>query len=308
MKRKGEIPGHLRTEQWQHPSVLALVEKCGEGRCPRHIIRKRANELLSYAKRFGWSGPPYDPRILASILDIRVKEKNLRPGTDGALRTDGDGELEILVAQELPKTRQNFTICHEIAHTLFPDCFEIVRMRKQTGKVEKHHLELEVLCNLGASEMLMPMDTFARDVVYHGYCLKSVHPLAERYEASPEAVVRRMIATELEISCAVFFCRMNKPSEEGSQGDGTPAPPKRMRVEYTVPSSDFPCFIPKYKSVPNHSCVNQAILSQGIVSSVENWSLQGAPSFRIEAQANPGHKGEKCEDVRVTALLFPSYF
>ena len=307
MKRKGEIAAHRETGRWQHPSVLALLEKCGEALCPRHIIRNRATGLIDYARRLGWSGPPYDPRILASILGIRVKEKHLRPGTDGALRTDGDGELEILVGQELPKTRQNFTICHEIAHTLFPDCFEFVRMRKQTGKVEKHHLELEVLCNLGASEMLMPMDTFARDVVYHGYSLKSVHPLAERYQASPEAVVRRMIATELEISCAVFFRRMNKPSEEGSRTGFTCAAPKRMRVEYRVPSADFYCFIPKYKSVPNHSCVNQAVLSQGVISSVENWSLQGAPSFRIEAQANPGHKGGEFEDVRVTALLFPSY-
>ncbi|MEJ2430455.1 MAG: ImmA/IrrE family metallo-endopeptidase [Deltaproteobacteria bacterium] len=308
MRPNSQIPAHLKTGRWQHPSVLALLEKCGAGLCPRQIIRKRANELINYARRLGWSGPPYEPRILASILDIRVKEKNLSPGTDGVLRTNGKDQLEILVNQGVPKTRQNFTICHEIAHTVFPDCFELVRMRKQTGKVENHHLELELLCNLAASEMLMPMEKFALDVVYHGYSLKSVYPLAERYEASPEAVVRRMIATELEISCAVFCRMMNKPSEEKSQTGDTFSAPKRMRVEYTVPSSDFTCFIPKYKSVPDHSSVNQAALSQGVVSAIEKWGLRSAPSFRVEAQANPSENGSNSEDHRVTALIFPSYF
>jgi Zn-dependent peptidase ImmA (M78 family) len=265
-------------------------------------------KLIEYAKKFGWSGPPYDPRILASILGIRVKEKNLSAGTDGVLRANGEDQLEILVNQKLPKTRRNFTICHEIAHTLFPDCFEIVRMRKQTGKVENYHLELELLCNLAASEILMPTDKFARDVVYHGFSLRSVDALAERYGASPEAVTRRMISTELEISCAVFFRRMNKPSEERGQAGGESAAPRRMRVEYTVPSSDFPCFIPKYKSVPNHSSVNQAVVSQGVFSAIENWRLRGAPSFRVEAQSNHVPIGINSEDHQVTALVFPCYF
>ncbi len=154
----------------------------------------------------------------------------------------------------------------------------------------------------------MPMDWFARDVVYHGYSVKSVYPLAEKYEASPEAVVRRMIATELEISCAVFFRRMNKPREERSQAGGKSTALKRMRVEYTVPSSDFPCFIPKFKSVPDHSCVNQVSLSQGVVSGIEKWGLSSAPSFRVEAQASAATNGSNSQDQRVTALIFPIYF
>jgi Zn-dependent peptidase ImmA (M78 family) len=308
MSENQDLHPNKKNRKWRHPSVCALVDTCEGSSPPQQIIRKRALELIEYAKKFGWSGPPYDPRILASILGIGVKEKNLSPGTDGVLRTDGEGQLEILVNQGLPKTRQNFTICHEIAHTVFPDCFEIVRMRKQTGKAENYYLELELLCNLAASEMLMPMDKFARDVVYHGYSLKSVYPLAERYGSSPEAVVRRMIATELEISCAVFFRRMNKPREEKSQAGDKSVAPRRMRVEYTVPSTDFPCFIPKFKSVPHNSCVNQAVLLQGVVSGVEKWGLRSAPSFRVEAQANPGHNGGEFEDLRVTALIFPSYF
>jgi Zn-dependent peptidase ImmA (M78 family) len=309
MKQKGETSAHGKKQQWQHPSVLALLENCGAGLCPRKIIRRRATELIDYARRLGWYGPPYDPKILASILGIRVREKNLRAGTDGVLRTDGEDHLEILVRQGLPKTRENFTICHEIAHTLFPDCFEIVRMRKQRGKVENHHLELELLCNLAAAELLMPMEKFSSDVVYHGYSLKRVHPLAERYEASPEAVVRRMIATELEISCAVFFRRMKKPSEEKSRfTTGPETQAQKMRVEYSIPSADFPVYIPKFKSVRDNSCVNQALFSQEVICATEEWRLKNTCSFRVEAQVGPAPKGSRAGDCRVTALIFPNYF
>jgi len=54
-----------------------------------------------------------------------------------------------------------------------------------------------------------------------------------------------MLATELEICCAVFPKRMHKPSENSAIGMGCSSPPqKKMRVEYTVPSSEFTWFIP----------------------------------------------------------------
>lgn len=299
----------MRERTWHHPSVNALRETCGKDYPPEQTIRKRAEELIKYAHKFGWSGPPYDPRILASILGMRVREKKLDAGTDGVLRAKDGGKLEILVNERLPQTRQNFTICHEIAHTLFPDHCELVRMRQKTGREETYHWELEMLCNLAASELLMPMDKFARDVVYHGYSLKSVDTLKRRYAASPEAVVRRMVSTGLEISCAVFLRRMHKPSEEKQRHTGSSAKPdKKLRVECIVPSMDFHYFIPKFKSVPNHSCANQALSSRGVVTATENWGLRTAPRFRTEARAHPMNHAARQEDRRVTAFLFPSYF
>ena len=116
-----------------------------------------------------------------------------------------------------------------------------------------------------------------------------------------------MIATELEICCAIFFRRMSKPSEERSQRGDDCSAQKRMRVDYIVPSGDFHCFIPKYKSAPDYSCVNQAALSQGVVSAIEKWPLRSAPSFRVEAQAQSVPEDSGYENNRVIVLLFPNY-
>jgi Zn-dependent peptidase ImmA (M78 family) len=309
MSRSDEIPPFLRERTWRHPSVRALRETFGKDLSPEQTIRRRAEELIRYAHRFGWAGPPYDPRVLASILGIRVKERNLAAGTDGVLHANDRGDLKILVNTRTPPSRQNFTICHEIAHTLFPDFCEIVRMRRQKATLENYHYELEALCNLAASELLMPMDKFARDVVYHGYSLKSVDTLKKQYAASPEAVVRRMVSTELEISCAVLLRRMYKPSEEKPQTARSSAKKaKKLRVEYTLPSLDFHCFIPRFKSVPNHSCINKAPFSRGVLTATEDWSLQNTPRFRIEAWAQPSSNGASREHPRVIAFLFPTYF
>jgi Zn-dependent peptidase ImmA (M78 family) len=298
------IPGR-KARQWRHPSVLALKEACGGDLCPEQIIRMRAEELTRYARGLGWSGPPYNPRILASLLGIRVREARLGPATDGALTADGRGGLEILVNASSPPSRQSFTICHEVAHTLFPDHCEFARRRQAGGVSETSHHELEGLCNLAASELLMPMAAFARDVVYHGLSLASVAPLAGRYGASAEAVLRRMVATDLETCCAVFLRRMLKPSETSEIARPGPDIPKKMRVEYSVPSSEFPWFIPRYKSIPEHSCAYRAVLEGEVVAATENWGLRGAPRFRVEASAwgepRRGNGG------RVAVLLFPTY-
>ena len=295
-----------RARQWGHPSVLALKAAWGGDLDPERIIRKRAEELCRYAQGRGWSGPPYNPRILASLLGIRVREEGLGPATDGVLAADGRGELEILVNAASPPGRQNFTICHEIAHTFFPDHYEFARRRQGGAEPETSHRELEALCNLAASELLMPMVAFARDVVYHGLALASVGPLMERYRASAEAVVRRLVVTQLETCCAVFLRSMHKPSETRATGRTGSVVPKKMRVEYSVPSSEFPWFLPRHKSAPADSCVYRALLEGEVVTGAEDWGLRGAPAFRVEARACPDRRHGNGD--RVAALIFPSYF
>ncbi|MBW1982880.1 MAG: ImmA/IrrE family metallo-endopeptidase [Deltaproteobacteria bacterium] len=297
-------PGKART--WHHPSVRGLQETHGVLLPPEEIIRRRAAELVAYGRQFSWGGPPYDPRVLASILGIRVRKQNLAAGTDGVLRVDHRGQLEILINRRLWKTRENFTICHEIAHTLFPDCFEIVRLRQRQDRVEPYHWELESLCNLAAAELLMPMDCFARDVVYYGYSLETAAALQRQYGASFEAVVRRLIATELEICCAVFLRYMAKPSEEKpGPGRSNNHSQKKLRVAYAVPSMDFHYFMPRFKSAPSHSCVNRCVRRKEVFCATEDWKLRAAPPFRIEARACEASNGAGHNHHKVAALFFP---
>lgn len=69
-----------------------------------------------------------------------------------------DGRLSILLNRGITQgERRNFSICHEIAHTFFPDCAEFVRMR------EKMH--------------------------------EKVFPLSERFRASKTAIIIKMVSS-----------------------------------------------------------------------------------------------------------------
>src|SRR5690606_15016956 len=59
-----------------------------------------------------------------------------------------------------PRGRLRYSIAHEIAHTLFPDCAEQVRNRVSRTDMLDDEWQLEALCNVAAAEFLMPIGSF----------------------------------------------------------------------------------------------------------------------------------------------------
>ncbi|MGC2332908.1 MAG: ImmA/IrrE family metallo-endopeptidase, partial [Candidatus Acidiferrales bacterium] len=59
-----------------------------------------------------------------------------------------------------PASRVAFSIAHEISHAFFPNSVTGARFRSICQSNSKKANELERLCDLGASELLMPLDEF----------------------------------------------------------------------------------------------------------------------------------------------------
>ena len=75
----------------------------------------RYSEQLALIRRFKLSAP-VDVEGLAAALGIKVSYANLHPETSGMIeRTRGDN-FRIVVNANHPKTRQRFTIAHELGH------------------------------------------------------------------------------------------------------------------------------------------------------------------------------------------------
>ena len=74
----------------------------------------------------GWSGPPYDPFQLADLLKIPVVA---RQDISEARTVPSKSGFVIEFNPNRPRNRVRYSICHELAHTLFPDCGERVRNR-----------------------------------------------------------------------------------------------------------------------------------------------------------------------------------
>ena len=140
---------------WSHPSVLGL---CGS-QDPVEVIAHRARELVYSAIQKGWSGPPYDPFELADLLGMHVApcaevvDARTLPGPRHSCR------IEYNPSQ--PTGRARYSVAHEIAHTLFPDWAEHVRHRGGHQDARPDEWQLEMLCNVAAAELLMPIGSLA---------------------------------------------------------------------------------------------------------------------------------------------------
>ena len=81
----------------------------------------------------GWSGPPYDPSQLADLLNISLIPTE--DVADARTRTISN-KLHIEFNPNRPPARLRFSIAHELAHTLFPDCAHAVRNRATHEQME----------------------------------------------------------------------------------------------------------------------------------------------------------------------------
>ena len=251
-------------KDYSHGSVRQLIKRYSEiSRDPEKIIRILVQNELDRARGFNWSGPPFNPQTLASIMGIPCEEsEELLNSEDAELHPTQDGRLVIRYNPNKPKTRQNFSIAHEIAHTFFPEYQDRYKARHKTGKFDPDN-EVEFLCDLGASEIIMPTPDFDSDVGNMGVSLESLRELSKRYETSPEATAIRMIGTDFYSCALVVLDYSHKPVEKekieelkyqhSSFKDSPWKPPKKLRVQYFVRTKHFSPYILKHKSIKESS-------------------------------------------------------
>jgi hypothetical protein len=239
--------------------------------CPDPVsaIRFKAMEVIeSFVAVFGEPGEmPLDLLALASFLGIRMSEFTPAYSPDAELAPDGAGGVEMRLNPDRPETRQRFSVGHEITHTFFPDHSSHVwpRANARYRNLEDPNDYLEMLCDVGASELVFPRRWFVPDAA-QVVSAADLLALSARYKASPEATVRRFSELRAEPVVAVFFAWRLKPTQKGVVGRPdqlnlfglSPADEirgaLRLRVQYSIPSPAFAAsglYIPRDKSVEN---------------------------------------------------------
>lgn len=210
--------GLAGTAEWKNVSVRALA---GSGN-PIDVITERARSLILTAIEQGLAGPPFDPVDLASHLKIRVTP---REDIQDARTVPADGEgVRIEFNPHRPRARIRYSIAHEIAHTLFPDCVDRIRHRAVRAELQRHDAELETLCNVAAAELLMPIGSFP-ELRGESLSIDRLMELRAKYDVSAEAMLLRVVRLTSE-RCLMFAASR---LEEG-QFSG------RYRVNYAVAS------------------------------------------------------------------------
>lgn len=257
---------------WTNPSVITFAGNVD----PVGVMKAKVKETILNAADDGWSGPPYDPFHLADLLNVDVMPNH--EVFDARTVATGDRGLLIEFNPHRPHGRIRYSVAHEIAHTLFPDCHETVRNRERSGDFSDDDWQLELLCNLGAAEILMPSGY--GNLENEGIDIDNLLRLRSEYDVSTEAILLRM-AKVTSAPCAVFAAARVEYIDDSYE----------FRIDYTVPSRSWPLT----DRLPNFRLERSTVLAECTAvgytaKGTENW-IPRLPDFNVECVGIPSFPG-----------------
>lgn len=265
---------------WTNPSVLSFAA----GENPVIAMENRARQLVLKAMDNGWGGPPFDPLALAVLLGIRTEARGDIP--DARLRPVDDDQLLLEYNPMRPRGRLRFSIAHEVAHSLFSDCHEEVRHRNGSTASRTDNWQLEVLCNIGAAELLMPLGSFPQ-LANSVPTIQQVAEIRKTFDVSVEACLIRSI--KLATSPSAAFCASFHPDDSV------------YRVDYVIPAPGWSCPIRPGQSFSNDGVISEA--SAIGYTSIGDEDISG-DSYRIECMGLAPYPGSLVP--RVVGILRPN--
>ena len=296
--------------KYSDPDVLSLIRATGQLIDPRCAVINQARALNSEYRSY--DGADVDPlqrlKIIASLCGLTVvpmkMEGSLGAARDAVLILSGNSRGEkgqILYNPHRPLGRVAFSIAHEVGHTFFPSTTSGARFRDLCGSGSREANELERLCDLAASELLMPLEEF-REEIGGGYSLTGVQKLAEKFGSSFEATVFRLATAHPGIAVAGLLKYRYRKSEERASANSrqnylfqdmtkmaldVPEPRYRRQSFFSSSACGEKYTIRWNKSFPPDSCVYLAAKSNAISRAIETLPNQSAEEGLLEAIQAP---------------------
>jgi Zn-dependent peptidase ImmA (M78 family) len=293
-------------KRYSDPDVISLIRATGSLVDPRSAVISQARNLVAKLSQF--ANAPAEAierlRILASMKGITIEPMDIdrqQVEKRDAIILSTQSSRVILYNPNRPAGRVAFSIAHEISHAFFPNSFVGARFRTICESSSKEANELERLCDIGASELLMPIHEFRREVAGN-FSLSQVEKLCAIFGSSFEATVFRLATAHSGIAAAGLLryrLRMDeerkaKPSNQGflfvrehGDVDGAPQPKYRRQSIYFSESCGDHLIVRWNKSFNESSCVYLAGSDTGIHASIEALPNGSGIKGRLEAVRAP---------------------
>lgn len=241
-----------QTEYWTNPSVIAIAGISD----PVDFITKKAREVALSAIDSGWKGPPYDPFKLADLLKIStVPNEGLFEARTVPV---GSHRFRIEYNPNKPHGRIRFSVSHELAHTLFPDCGDTIRERRNKKTWREDEWQLELLCNIAAAELLMPLGS-GMDLEREKVSIDNILKLQKKFDVSTETISRRLVNLTAE-PCTFFAAA--RIIENGESN---------YRVDYSVSSRSSKLDMPSGFIIPKETVVSECVAIGFTAKGSEKW-------------------------------------
>jgi Zn-dependent peptidase ImmA (M78 family) len=262
-------------------------------------------KLVSSLQKF--EGVPNDAierlSVMASMRGLKVvqmdSEQRGSENRDAVIVPTMSGKRCIIYNPDRPRSRVAFSIAHEISHTFFPNSVSGARFRSICRSDSKEANELERLCDLGASELLMPTDEF-RKATAGDFGLHAAQDLSERFGSSFEATVFRLASAHPHVAVAGLLRFRLTVSEERLKNNDSQGwlfsvadaekgghPKYRRQSLHTSQACGDQYIVRWNKSFDPRSVVYKAGTSQGIHISAEALPNLVGKIGRLEAIRAP---------------------
>ena len=278
-------PKKSSSSYWTNPSVLLLI---GEGAFladPVQRITSKARQLILDYSSVDNSIEKINPFALAEFYNISVIARGDVRDSRTVFRDD---RFVIEYNPNRSRPRVRYSICHEIAHTLFPDCREQIRHRATHEEMKGDDWQLEMLCNVGASELLMPLGSLP-EFDEKLLTVEELMKLRKNLEVSTEALFLR-VARVAELPFAVFSASRKHSGRQNYQ------------IDYTRTSKFWSVKIPNGWTLPDTSVVKNCTAIGFTDNGTETW-LPELGSFRVECVGIPPHPDQTLP--RVMGIIRP---
>ena len=275
---------HVRV--WTNASVRNLLKIVGESD-PVRAITRRAREAALDAMDKGWTGPPFDPLQLADHLGIAISPRH--DVYDARTLPGPAGSVLVEFNPNRPSARVRYSIAHEIAHTLFPDCRDRIRHRSLHNELHGDEWQLEAICNVGAAELLMPLGSLksAKD---SDLTIEALLALRRQFEVSMEALLIRMV--RLTDAPAAMFCA-SRFETRPHQG--------RFLLSYTIASQGWPGITFDEDAPPSNTVLSECTAIGYTAAATESW---GRTRVHVEAVGISPYPGSRFP--RVVGVVKPT--
>lgn len=241
--------------KWTNSSVKAFAKD----EDPVTAIEQAARALVLKAREQGWEGPPFNPLRIAEMLNVQIEANS--SVADARLVATGIGP-KIEFNPQQPRERVRFSIAHEIAHLLFPDWSEQIRNRG--GDKTADDWQLEMLCNLAASEFVLPIGSLLSTADIPP--IEDLMRQRREYDVSTEAYLIRL--AKISQQPIGIFVASPIVSEGGR---------RHYKVNYFISSPTAPKVRLAGTPIPHDSIVHQCTAMGYTDRSVETW-LIGSPT------------------------------
>ena len=274
----------MHARSWTNKSVQLFAQ----GLDPVAHVADVAQQVVTHALDQGWSGPPFDPFDLAERLGLAVQPNDGIPDARTVAR--GSGRLLIEFNPNRPRGRLRYSVAHEIAHSLFPDCAESVRSRGGASP-GRDDWQLEALCNIAAAEFLMPLGSLP-GLDDASLSIDALLELRKRFDVSLEAMLIRAVHVADNQCAAVCWSRLEVGSQQGE-----------CRVDYVIPSRAGLWSLPSSVTLTRPAIPEQCVAIGHTAKGPQKWpGVDGL--VRLECVGIPPYPGSRFP--RVAGLAFPS--